>query len=479
MGTYAVVILGLSWFTLAQAGDDTFAVPATYPASHPVATPRSQPESEEAKRLFNEAVGLLKVLQEKKEFLEQYRSQSLLAECAALRYRNQPKEALEQARGLTEPFYSSLALGAIAAQLLPDNPIEAQKLLMEAQSQALTIDHWTGSDATSLGYLFQLIQMFKQKQAREILGASRGNLNSRRSNPTTKQHAMLVLSQATLAVDPSQAASLLEEACKATQYYHYYESVQLLGRYEARTRKGWATKELEAFYRSGRDWPASYEVISAVLLEDALADLPKASERIKTLPEGKQDAARVSIAQALKVAGRKEEASAVLEVLESRMKADAMQAQWVRDYATSARARWAAEEEVVRAVSAEDIVRFLAKPTAEALRTVAYRNRPMAFQDAKQASAFVTAALPLAREIWDMGYPHHGSPRSVLLGTLARIKAIQGEPEQAKKIADEITIPELKAFYLLQAYEACHPLPDVVRAWPLHFYPRPEIRIGQ
>jgi len=475
MRRYLTIVLGLVFVGMALSCDsrDTDGSDAkSGPATQPAVMSRGQPKSEGAYQLLDEAVDILEGLQEKKEFIQSYRSESLLAECAALRYRYQPNEALEQARGLKEPFYSSLAFGAIAAQLLADDPIEAQKLLMKAQTQAVTIDHWTGSDATSLGYLFQLIQMFKPKQAQEILAASRRNLNLPKSYPTTKQHAMLILSQATLAVDPSQATSLLKDACKS---HHYYESVQLLGRYKARNRKDWAAKELEAFYKSRRDWPSAHELIIAVLLENALADLPKAIERINTLPERQQDAARASIAEALKEAGRKKEAMAVLEVLESRAKA----AEWVYDYVRNARARWAAEEDATRPMSAEDIERFLAKPTMEALRRIADGGRPMAFQDAKQASAFVTEALPLAREIREWGYPHHGSPRSVMLGMLTRIKAAQGEPEQAKKIADEITIPELKAFYLLQAYEAFQPLPNVVQTWPLYFYTRPEIRIGK
>ena len=65
------------------------------------------------------------------------------------------------------------------------------------------------------------------------------------------------------------------------------------------------------------------------------------------------------------------------------------------------------------------------------------------------------------------------------LGTLAQTAAALNNPPQAKSIADEITIPELRAFYLLAAYETFHPLHPATRDWPLfrHFKPA-AIRIG-
>jgi hypothetical protein len=77
----------------------------------------------------------------------------------------------------------------------------------------------------------------------------------------------------------------------------------------------------------------------------------------------------------------------------------------------------------------------------------------------------------------EFGFPHHGSPRSVMLGMLARISAMQQDLERAEEIAREITIPELQAFYLMEACEASRPLPGVLRGWPIYFYTRSEIRI--
>jgi hypothetical protein len=55
---------------------------------------------------------------------------------------------------------------------------------------------------------------------------------------------------------------------------------------------------------------------------------------------------------------------------------------------------------------------------------------------------------------------------------------MQGDWDKTKKIADGIVIPELQAFYLMEAYAASRPLPDVLREWPIYFYTRTEVRIG-
>ena len=60
---------------------------------------------------------------------------------------------------------------------------------------------------------------------------------------------------------------------------------------------------------------------------------------------------------------------------------------------------------------------------------------------------------------------------------LARISAMHGDLNQADKIAGEIAISELKAFYLMEAYAASRPLPEVLRGWPIYFYTQTEIRI--
>jgi hypothetical protein len=265
--------------------------------------------------------------------LQHYLSESLLVECAVLRYRDHPKETLVATRVIKEPFYASLALRGISALRLENDPDEAKNLLLEAQDRALKIDHWTGSDATSL-----------------------------------------------------------------------------------------------------------------------------------------------AVAQALQEASRTEDALALLDEVDARVTAKVTQASRVRDLSRRFRTLWTAEE--VRAVSAEAIDRFLKQPELSELIAMVYHNRPIVFRDGKQAASFVAATWPLAGNVKEFGYPHHGSPRSVLLGMLAKIRAVQGDLGQAEKVVEEIAVPELKAFYLMEACEVSRPLPGVLRGWPIYFYTRTEIQIG-
>lgn len=147
----------------------------------------------------------------------------------------------------------------------------------------------------------------------------------------------------------------------------------------------------------------------------------------------------------------------------------------VPDVVRRFRTQWKAKEGCT--VSAEEIAGFLEHPESSVLQAMVQQTRPIAFQGREQAAAFVAAALPLVPKMGELGYPHHGSPRSVLLGMLARIRAMQGDLEEADKIAGEIAILELRAFYLMEAYAASRPLPAVLRRWPIYFYTRTEIRI--
>lgn len=433
-------------------------------------------QREGLRRLLDDVNRMLDDLRKAKT-LQGYRSDSLTVQWAILRYRDQPEEALAVARVIKEPFYASLALGGISVLRLENDPDKAKDLFLEAQERALQIDHWTGSDATSLAYLFEVIPLFDSARAKSLLTASRKNLQRWTDDEHRKSRAMAALSRATIAVDPSGVDDLLQEVSTSPQSNHYFESVQLLGRFLARSRKQWAAKETDQFYQSRDRWPFSFKPLSAVLLEDAIADLAKARARIEGLPDNQQDQARLAVAQALQEASRTDEALTLLDEVDARTKAKVTQASWVRDLARKFRTLWTAEK--VRAVSAEEVDRFLRQPELSGLRGMVNPTRLVVFRDGEQVGALVAAALPLVRRMKEeSGFPHHGSPRSVLLGMLARIRAMQQDLERAEAIAGEITIPKLQAFYLMEACEVSRPLPGVLRGWPIYFYPRTEIRIG-
>ena len=433
--------------------------------------------------LVEAAAGILDELQATKAFVQGHRSDVLVAECAVLRYGHRPTEALAAARAIREPFCASLALGGIAAQQLDNDPSQANALFLEAQERALKIDRWSGPDATSLPYLFELIPLFKPTVAKTMVDASRENLRRWEADEYRKSHAMAALSRAMIAVNPSGVDGLLREASTSAQSNHYFKSIRLLGLFAVRMRKEWAGKEAERFYAAGRDWPPPWETIDeyfplvVVLQGDALADLPKALNRIERLPEEQQDRAHLDLAIALHEAGRTDEAILLLDKVVARTKANATQIRWVRDASRGLRAQWTAKK--VHAVPPEEIDRFLDQPEPSALEAMRDHVRPVVlFRNDEQAAAFAERALPLAQGMKERGYPHHGSPRSVLLGALAQIAAMQGDWDKTKKIADGIVIPELQAFYLMEAYAASRPLPDALREWPIYFYTRTEVRIG-
>lgn len=440
----------------------------------------ADPATRPATRLLDEAHRILADLRQRKAFIQAYRSESLLAQCASLRYRSRPDDALAEARGLSEPFYASLALGAMASQQLADDPKAAEALLMEAQQRATAIDHWMGSDATSVGYLFQVVPLFERKQAAIVLAASLANLKPWEGDAFRKSHAMLELSRAAIRVDPSLAGQLLEDARRNSQANHYYESIKLLSRHEASRQKDHTAEQVAAFYKSGRDLPVEDNPIVSEVVADAMTDLPTALARIKTLKAEQQDRVLYELADALAEDGRTQEATRLLDELEVRAKAMATETSWL--HGGVARLRQTLRPHKPRTFSATDIDGFLAKPSAELLRDIAGESCPLTFRDVKQAGDFVAAARPLAPGI----IPLEGdralfgcSEKAAALGLLTRISLILGDTDAALQVAQQIDVPELRAMYLLQAEQDVHPLPQVVRGWPIYYMPPAEIRIGK
>lgn len=440
----------------------------------------ADPGREPAGRMLEEAHHILADLQKRNAFTQPYRCESLLTQCAILRYRSHPDEALAEARGLSEPFFASLAIGGMASQQIERDAKTAEELLMEAQRRALAIDHWMGSDATSLGYLFQVVPLFERKQAAAALAASRVNLKAWEGDAFVKSRAMLELSRVALVVDPSLAGQLLQDARRNPQSNHYYESIKLLSRTEASRQPQRTTEQVAAFYRSGRDLPAEDDPIVSALVADAMRDVPAACERIKTLKEDQQNRLLYELTDALAEDGRKEEAMRLLEQLEARAKGNATEVTWLHGGIAHLQERLRARQP--QAVSVAEIDGFLGKPSAELLREITREDRPLTFRDARQAKDFVAAARPLAPQVqpllgaealyWDM-------QRLAAMGVLTRVCAILGDVDAALQIAGQVDTPELRAMYLLQAEEDLHPLPEVMRGWPIHYMPAQDIRIGK
>ena len=229
-----------------------------------------------ASPILDEAHRLLLDLRKNDAFIKSYRRDALIARCTILRYRTQPPAALDEARAIEEPFDASLALAAIAAQNLKDDPNAAERLYLEALGRAAKITHWTGTDATSFPYIFQLIPQFPADRSRALLAASRDILKIGEGDRQIKSKSVHALAKITLEVDPSLAESLLD----STRSNQYSRATRLLGRTLAAKDKADVAKKAADFYASGKDWPSPETPLGAALAADALSDLPAALQRI-------------------------------------------------------------------------------------------------------------------------------------------------------------------------------------------------------
>jgi hypothetical protein len=434
-----------------------------------------------AAALLKDATDTITDLQQKKTFFNTYRAEALLAQRAAVEYGADPRLALWYAREIKEPFYASLAVGACAVQAVKADPAAARDLLLGAQERALSIEHSTGSDATSLDYLFQTIPTFPRDDAQKLLQTSRRNLGAWIGDSGSKRKPALELTRQTLAIDPDGIDALLQVLSSTDQATHLSESFRLLAGHLYTHRHAWALEQVNAFYASKKSFLAADPLLAALLLEDAVSDPPRALANIEKMDPSDQDMALVRVADALHGAGKIEQALEIVKRLEQRAAAQGAAGEQTSRLVNGFVEGWAREKvaaagTIVPAMDAQAIDTFIETPSADAWR-LQWVGKALTFRDAAQTQKFVDAALPLARQVHDMGYPHHGSPRSQSLGTLACAAALAGDLERAKAIADEIDIPELRALYLLAAYETVHPLPDVVRGWPIFFFPQPRVQI--
>jgi hypothetical protein len=423
-------------------------------------------------------------LWQKKEFFQGYRAEALVAHFAADRYQADARGALDWARQIKSPFFSSLAVGACAARCIKSDPLAAQQLVLGAQERALSNHGYVGSDATSLNYLFQLTPLFEPALAKPLLTASRRNVQQWFGDGLEKSKPTLELAHQVVALEPASVDDFLKEIT-ADKYLtnHLYESIQFLGTHLARTRKDWAAAQVAAFYESGKGLPGTDTVLFNLIMEDALNDLPKALGKIKAMGVDDQGQALFYVARALRDGGRLKESAAIVEDIQARINAKAEGTGWIAGVLPPARERWAADDERDKIAppappGAEQIDAFMARPETDRRFL---DNRNLHFRDAKQAMAFVEKALPLARAATDPVGGRGSVPggrRGAILGNLSHIAALAGDPARAKTIADEITVPEMRAFYCLVAYEVSHPLPAPARSWPIFLFTVPENRIG-
>jgi hypothetical protein len=446
---------------------------------HAIAQTRPAVEAEATgQQILSDATSLIQKLLASQDSTDNERK--LIVECAILSYpQNEDLTSSFTAGGNTD-FLGSLALGGMAARELKTNPARAQELLMKAQRSAMEFRSWFGKDESSLPYLFELITLFEQPRASEVLALSTDSLIRWRDGPGKRSRSMLVLAKAVLTLEPERADQFLHRIVEDRLANHLtdsYDAAQrLLGRYVARHDPETARKA-SAFYESNKDWIRADGPMRALLLEDATRDIALAIQRMGTLEGVAQPLALIHLAVALAEDGKYREAEPVLKRLEELVAAGGQ----IGAFAASSlpNVKWQAQAPAAPSpVSPEDIDQILNGNNVQAAMQRSAFRFGIVFRDRKQAEAFIAAATPQAETIFDLGYPHHGSPRSEALALIAIIHAHLGDLAAAKAVSEKIQIDELRAACLLETYRVGHPLPAVTDTWPIYLAKAPPIQIG-
>lgn len=410
------------------------------------------------------------------KFIVKYQAEALLSKLSILESQSDIRMALERARSIESPFYSSLALGGIAATELPSDRKASVKHYKEALKRAGEITHWTGTHATSLEFLFQLLPAYPEKEARDLLNASKATLDEwGEGYNDQKGEALFELSKAITAITPDKAESFLLEV--ALKNRNSWRSIEYLATFIARQSIERALTLSEEHYRAKIDWPKDRTFRYAVLIELAKTDFPRAFEGIKAMRELDNEISAVRLAEVLLAGNRKKEAKQVLEYIDSLD----LVLDGTKTCLTRLRSRLEQRETTVSQVTAVTpglIDNFLKDPYTTGWRFLT-EGQQLVFRDSSQVREFVSKTFPLIEPTPDYLYPHHGSPRSTALGFLVICSASIGEIARALEIAKSIDIPELRISYLLDAYEDANPLPSIVTAWPIHFLRQRAITIRE
>jgi hypothetical protein len=364
----------------------------------------------------------------------------------------------------------------MAALTLKSDPEKSEKLLEEARQVALRINHWTDSDATSLGYLIQLVRHYEPDRARRLLASFRKAVDSW-GGEYPKSQPMHQLALATIEVDPGAAKDLLLD--RALKSGHNSRSIEALVQFLMKQSPDDTLKLAQERYDAKTNWPTCAKFLRSVLAEHALRDPKDAFERARNMRPADREVTCYSIAMALLAAGKKEQAKPAADFLESLEKSGELKSWYAQDRLKQVREamqKGVEDKPAPKAATPEEIQAFLDRPDVQGFARIV-EKREIRFRDGQQAAGFLLAASPLAGQLVDHGYPHHGSPRSVAFGVLGLLSAIQQGPTQALTWMRKIEIPELRAFYLMAADQAARPLPPAIQEWPLRFWPPTLIQI--
>lgn len=407
------------------------------------------------------------------QFISKLAIDELLAQHAILESQTDLPMALERACAIKNPFYSSLALGGIAASEIAADPTLSAAYLREAFAQAKEIDVYNDSHATSLGFLFELPPFYPEKEARELLKQAREIFDSWEASDVQKSKALLSLARSTTKVSPENARALLYDV--ALKSNHYFSSIEYLATFMAQKNLAEAVELSETHYTKHLDWPNDHTFRRAVLIELSKSDFPSAFAGIKKMNGLDQEISTARFAEFLLENGRKKEAKQVidhLDALNSEVNFTKASLQRLR----KSLANGSPDAPDNKRYGSKAIDDFSKNPSANTLANIS-GAQTIVFRDKDQVRAFITAATPLLDDIRDQGYPHHGSPSSMATGLLMLSSALIQKVPEAIKLSHRIKISELRAKYLLDAYELANPMPEALDNWPIHYWHQIQVQI--
>lgn len=373
------------------------------------------------------------------------------------------RNALMRARYIQSPFYSSLALGGIAATEMNSDLQASTNHFLEALARCEKIAQWTGEHSTSLGFLIDLVPQYPESEGLVLLTACEHTLSRWKMSDYEKTNPLLALAKATVKAAPDRAEKLLLDV--ALKSHHYSASTELLARFLYQQAPDRTITMAEQRYNRERYEPDASSFLRAVLLQLAETDFPDAFQRVKRMRAMDQERAAVGLATAMVVAKRKKEAGEVLAYLRLSTNVHPYTMQSLSTFGKP-QTNEIRRTPKIPLVTHESIDDFLKDPTAGGLRSLV--GKSLRFRDDRQARTFVQVALPLTDQILKEDL-YHGAPRASALGFLMMCSAATGEFEVAAEMAGRRDFPEVLIAHLLNAAEHLNSVPPAIAAWPVRF----------
>ncbi len=361
------------------------------------------------------------------------------------------------------PFHGSLAIGLMAAHENDASPQRAVELLRRAEERALSIKVWTGNDATSLGFLFELIPRLPAGTAALEVVNALNTLKRWQADETRTHGALLSLTRAAEKIDSEQfRPMLLKEAMSS---HHNWETIETLAANQAKEKPQETVEQAMAMCATRKNYPNCHSYLKGALMAAYADEMGTAFEKAVSLSDPGRSYVLISIGEALIQSARKKEAGEWLDSIETMKDRE----EWLTQSLAEMRNKIDQYPIAVssRTVLSATIDAFLVNPSPEQFRDIMI-SRKIVFRDAGQALAFAKTADARLASMEEFGWKEtRHDARDLSESVTAQAYGLGGNKAEARRLAEGIKSPEYRAQSLLLIYEQQHPLPEIARTWPL------------